>query len=230
MSRLIVALLLTVGVVGQLAAQPVPGAPTTHACLAFKKTSKENCALLAIEAMAKEKFIKAEVTADGFAYGVTEKAAVLVVATPFRDGVHFSVVVVGHDNPEVERLRNVVRSHIAESTTEPTAKQFQDGAADRKPTSLAVRWGFDQRAANPVLRHFVTASAIVVEKQGLQSHTTPNLPICIGAGVDKLGLAFIHPGPNEISAQIFAVGVGEETEADRLQRTIRKELIKVLFD
>jgi hypothetical protein len=95
---------------------------------------------------------------------------------------------------------------------------------------LAVRWGFDQRAANPVLRHFVTASAIVVEKQGLQSHTTPNLPICIGAGIDRLGVAFVMPGPNEISAQIFAVGVGEETEADRLQRTIRKELIKVLFD
>ena len=209
---------------------PPPAAPSISAIFNFKKSTPEACGLLAVEAMAKEKFIRAEIAPDGNVYGFSEKAAVLVASTPFRDGVHFTVVAASYDNAEAMRLRDVVRNHVLESKSEPTAKLHQDEAADHKPCPLVLRWGSEPHAATPILRHFVPAACITVEKQGLQSHITPNVPMCIGAGADRLGLVFLQPGQNEVNVRIFSVGVGEETEADRLQRTIRKELIKVLFD
>jgi len=232
MHRLYAATVLTIATVAHpLAAQTSPPmAPTISAVFNFRKSTPEACGLLAVEAMAKEKFIRAEVALDGNVYGFSEKAAVLVASTPFRDGVHFTVVAASYDNAEAMRLRDVVRNHVLESRSEPAAKLHQDDAADRKPCALVLRWGSEPHAATPILRHFVPAACITVEKQGLQSHTTPNVPMCIGAGADRLGLIFLQPGQNEVNVRIFSVGVGEEAEADRLQQTIRKELIKVLFD
>jgi hypothetical protein len=215
------------------AQQPSPAAGgSTSVGTNFKKMTREACALLALEAMGvKEKFIRAETTPDGNAYGYSENVAVVVISTPFRDGVHFTVVAAGRDNAETERLRIDIQKLIFESQADPpTVKQVKAENPDRKSTAPILRWGSEQRGTSNIVRHFVPAASIAMEKHGLATVTAPNVPLCIGGGSRSGAVAFVHPGPNDIGMRIYTVGVGEEPEAERLQRTIRQEVIKILFE
>jgi hypothetical protein len=227
--------ILSIGLLAPAAAaQPAtPGA--VHIGTAFRKASREACALLAVEAMGvKEKFIQAEVMADGNAYGWSETAGVLVVVTPFRDGAHFTVIAVSQNGGEAERLRNAVRDHILTGPAEPdVARQIKADDPMRKTSAPALRWNLEARGMCGPLKHFVPAVFIAVEKHGLASSDggIKGMPVGFGGGADRMVIAFLHPGPNEISVQMSVVGIcNDAAEADRLQRMVRQELVKILFE
>jgi hypothetical protein len=212
-----------------------PAAITAHVGSAARKMSREDCALKAMHALIKnEKCVKAEIMPDGNVRGWTEKAAIAVVSGTYRDNTLFVVMVASHDNAESERLRNTVRQYVMEGDHDAdTPRTFAAAEKDRKPLDLQVRWGFEGKPATKILRFLVPATSIVLEKQGLVAVDQSNVtgPLVFGGSPDRVAAAVAYPGPNELTLQFCVFGVSQNgDEADRLQRVVRQEVMKVLYD
>lgn len=228
-------LLPALGGRGLADSSPVPTPPISiHFHSQFVKADRDAVALRAVDALAnKEKFAAAEVLSDGNVFGWNDKASALVIIQPFRDGVHFSLFVAGRDNEEAGRLRNAIRGHLLASgptADVPRSVRREDGVP--KPP-VALKHGADSRNATPILRFFQPAGFIVMEKHGLSPSDAgmPNTPTAFGGSATRMAAAFALPGPNEIGVRIYSVvAAADDDEADRLQRAIRQDMLKVLFE
>ncbi len=213
-----------------------PQAITAHLGSGGRKMSREDCALKAMHFLIKtEKCVKAEITTDGNVRGWTEKAAVAVVCSSFRDGARFSVVAAGYDNAESERLRSAVRQHLTDGGDHDpsTPKTYAAPEADRKPLDLQLRWGIDTRPMTKILRFLPPAISIVMEKQGLIPIDQSNGAglLIFGGSPDRVATVVAMPGTNETNFQLCAFGISANPDAaDRLQRVVRQETLKVLFE
>src|SRR3974377_1216556 len=67
--------------------------------------TREVCAHKAIAAMAKEKFIHAEIDAEGNAWGYSDKTVVVVLSFHQPDGINVINFAAGRDNDDAGRLR-----------------------------------------------------------------------------------------------------------------------------
>jgi hypothetical protein len=111
-------------------------------------------------------------------------------------------------------------------------KIVRTAGAESKPP-VVIRYGCDSRNSVAILRFFQPAGMIVLEKHGLvpSDGGMPNAPSAFGAGPNRVAVAFATPGVNAIHVRLIAVAVATtEDDADRLQRAIRQDLIKVLFE
>jgi hypothetical protein len=202
-----------------------------HVGAEFRRISREDCAHKAIQALVKEDFIHAEIDKDGNAWGRSEKSIVKVLGLPYRDGVHAVVIAASHDNKAAERLRNAIRTFVLDGPHDPQApKQHRAADASRKPCSLVLRYGLEQRNVIPTMRFFVPATTIVLEKQGLG--TSQGGPLLMFGGNAQAALAvFAAPGPNEVNVQLGVATVSsDDKEADRLQNVVRTGVVRVLFE
>jgi len=212
---------------------PLPPQPIAlHVGGEFRRLDREECALKAVEAMGvKEKFILAEIDKDGNAWGYNEQSVVRVFTVSYKDGVSLAVVVAGADNKEAERLRNEIRTHIAEgAVNRQTPKQIKTTDTDRKPCPLQLRWSIEQRSAIPVARFLLPIAAVVMEKNGLGTNNGGG-NMMFGGNGQSAAVAFGLLGPNDVNINFACVAVSaDEHEAERLSNVIRAGIVKVLYD
>ena len=215
----------------QLPPPPVVNPISIHVGGDYRLISPELGAHKAVEAMAKEKFLFAEIDKDGTAWGYNESALVRVFFMPNKGGVQFLAVVASRDKHESEPLSSAIRKHVADGELDPKApKQIKHADGTRKPCDLKMRWSVEQRTTIPAVRFFVPAAAIVMEKQGLTTHH-PGGTAVLGSNANTMMLAFAFAGPNEVSGQFGAVAISvDDKEGERLHNVVRSGIMKVLFE
>jgi hypothetical protein len=203
-----------------------------HAGGDFRKMTREQCNARAMAALREEqKFPNVEVTPDGFVLGWSEYAGVLVTNFPYRDGVVVLVTTASKDNGEAERLRNEVRDYVLDPKKQREDKSVRQAShRDVKPEGLAMHWDVSKRGLTPTARFFDAAASIAMEKHGMRSLIASKTMVFGGTSHGGV-LAVLVPGGNETSLQVLTIGVGDDDkEAGALEKTVRDELLKVLFD
>jgi hypothetical protein len=196
-----------------------------------QKITRESCAKRAIAAMAKEKFLRVEVDADGNVSGFSETTAVVVL--PFRhlDGTHILVACGGRDNDEANRLRDAIRKHIAEGSDQadtPRAIGAPDTKRGRDVPFLC--WTTEDRPVINLLRFFEPTACVLLEKQGMASNIS-NKGLVFGVKNDQGTAAFLALGPNAISIKVGAITLApnEQTARD-FSRMMVRDLVKFLYE
>jgi hypothetical protein len=196
----------------------------------LSKMSREDCQAKALDALREHKFPHAEITPDGFVLGRNAKATVMVFAFPYRDGVVALVAAVSKEKEEAERLRNEIRESVLDPSHEADTDSIRQVTHSEMKNSLGVRWSIAKHGFLPTVRFFDAAATIVMEKHNLRTSTASKMMVF--GGNDSTGvMAVLVPGANEVSVQLLVIGVSaDEKEADRLQKMVSAELIKVLFE
>ena len=207
------------------------GPYTIHIGGDFRRVDRESCARKAVEAMAKAKFIRAEIDKDGNAWGHDEKSFAQVITLPYKDGVHILIFVAGSDATYTDGIRSALRTHVSDGPFDPDSpKQVASDDASRKPCDLKRRWGMEQRPTLSLLRYFQPAAAVVMEKQGLGSQQAAGMAV-LGGGGHGVMATFALPGPNEVNVYVGTIAFStDDAEADRLQSVVRTGLLKFLYD
>ncbi|HZV06518.1 MAG TPA: hypothetical protein VE999_15665 [Gemmataceae bacterium] len=189
------------------------------------------CGRKAVQAMDREKFLFAEVDAEGNVRGWSEKAAVTVLIWPGPDGVQFLVTAASRDGAEAERIRNAVRSFLEQAPIDPKAPA-RIGSADSLPKSKlpAIHFRHEQRAVVPTLQFFEPGVSIAFQKQGISLSHSEKF-VVMGSGPRGLASTFLGPASNGLSAHLCVVAVSwDETSSSRLTDTVWREVVKVLFE
>jgi hypothetical protein len=210
------------------------GPVVIHTGVAYTRATREQCAQAAIHAMAKADVIHAEVTPDGNVLGWDETTTAFVVTAPYRDGVSFAVITAGRNGSDAERLRSLVRDQLVTAASQTGSATIHDADdPTRVSSAFHVIGGPEQRPVGTILKHFPAAAYIAIEKQGLGSSSggIVGAPVAFGADANRAVFAFLLPGPNEVSTQLYVVAAGEDrAEAERLRRAIRADILKILFE
>jgi hypothetical protein len=196
----------------------------------FCKMTQKQCQAKALDALRENKFPHAEITPDGYVVGRNAKATVMVFGFPYRDGVVALVAAVGKEKEEAERLRNVVRDSVLDPAHEADTDSIKQAVHAEVTNGLGVRWTVAKHEFLSTVRFFDAAAAIVMEKKGLHT-SAPTKMMVFGGYADNGVVAVLVPGTNEVYVQVLVIGVSaDEKEAERLQKTVSAELMKVLFE
>jgi hypothetical protein len=189
------------------------------------------CGRKAVQAMGQDKFLFAEVDAQGNVRGWSEKAAVAVLIWPGPDCVQFGVMTASSDTAEAKRVCNVVCSFLKEAPTDPKAPA-RIGSADSFPKSKypIIHFRHEQRAAVPTLQFFEPGASIAFQKQRISvAHTEKTL--VMGKGQGGIAVTFVGPARNGLSAHIGVIAISwDEATSSRLTDTVWREVAKVLFE
>ncbi len=223
-----IAALLAAIVAGSIvhAANPV----SIHAGGDFGKMTREECQAKALDALREQKFPHAEIMPDGVVLGRNAKATVLVFGFPYRDGVVALVAAASKDNAEAERLRNAIRDSVLDASHEADAGSIKQVRHAAVKNGLEVNYAVTKHGFLPIVRFFDVAAAIAMEKHGLQTTAASKMMVFGGNSTGGV-VAILVPGANEVSVQLLVIGVSaDEKEAERLQKTISAEVMKVLFE
>jgi hypothetical protein len=193
--------------------------------------TREACAHQAIAAMAKEKFIHAEIDAEGNAWGYSDKTVVVVISFRQPDGINVINFAASRDNDDAGRLRQLVRSYIQEATYDAKAPQHIGGEDDVRGASVPyLHWQVKNRNVIGVLRFFDSAVCILLEKKGLGSNICGKT-LVMGGKPDQAVAAFLVPGPNAISVNVGVLAVNPSDETSRkVSRAFCKEIVKLLYE
>ncbi|MFL5341715.1 MAG: hypothetical protein ACJ8F7_16340 [Gemmataceae bacterium] len=201
-----------------------------HAGGEFGKMTSEECQAKALDALREQKFPHMEITPEGVVVGRSAKATVLVFGFPYRDGVVAMVAAASKDNAEAERLRNAVRDSVLDKSHTADTDSIQRVTHSDVKNGLTVRYGVEKHAFLPTLRFFDAAATIAMEKHGLGTNPASKMMV-FGGHAEGGVVAVLVPGTNELSVQLLVIGVSaDEKEADRLQKTISGEIMKILFE
>src|SRR5262249_24952750 len=206
------------------AASPV----ALHVGTDWRKLTREECALKAVAALAKEKFILAEVTPDGDAWGCSEKSSVLVKSVPYGDGIVVFIFAAGLDQADDEGVRNRVREHVWDGPFDPeTPRQIKTTEAGRKAMGPTVRWdGGECEGAQ--MRLFTPASLIALDRYKFQMQA-PGPILTLGAAETTSAAAFCGPGKGDAKGYVGAVVASlDGAEAEKLPKAIKARLVKIL--
>jgi hypothetical protein len=225
--RTIVALLAAI-VAGSIvhATEPV----SVHAGGDFGKMSREECQAKALDALREQKFPHAEIAADGTVVGRNAKSTVLVFGFPYRDGVVALVAAASKDNAEAERLRTAIRDSVLDASHEADANSIKQVKHAEVKNDFSVHYAVTKHGFLPVVRFFDVAAAIAMEKHGLQTSAASKMMVFGGNSAGGVA-AILVPGANEVSVQLLVIGVSaDEKEAERLQKTVSAEVMKVLLE
>lgn len=198
-----------------------------------RKMTREACSRKAVEAMgAKAKFPFAEVTADGNARGWDAKTTVAVLSFPMPDAerVFVMIVAAGGDAKQVERVRDVVKSHVFDgpyNPETPTRVAPPDGHIMPRPCTLC--WKSEDRGAVNLLRLYDAAAAITLEKKGFQTHQVQGK--VLGASPTQGVVAFVAPTASAATARLNVVFAtpGEES-GEKTAEEILTRITKTLYD
>jgi hypothetical protein len=198
-----------------------------------RKMTREECARKAVEAMAaKHKFPFAEVTDDGNARGWNDKINVLVMSFPMPDPERVFVVVVaaGMEAAETERVRVAVMSHVCDGPYDPKAPTRvapEGGKAPSQPCTLC--WKSEERTVTNLLRHYVPAATIVLEKKGYQTKAGP--VVVLGFMPDRGVTAFLAPTATALSARFnVVVATPGEASGEKAAEDLLSRIVKVLYE
>jgi hypothetical protein len=191
--------------------------------------TRETCAHQAMAAMAKEKFVFAEVDDQGNVWGFTDKTAVAVLSFRQVDGICAMVLAASLDNADADRLRNAIRTYIVEAPFEAEVSR-RIGSADVKRAAGVphLGWYFTQRSETKVLRFFDTAVSLLLEKRGLTT-TLGGKGLVLACGPEQTLAAFALPGPNGVSVRFGALCARDDEAACDSARTITREVVKLLY-
>jgi hypothetical protein len=226
--RLFLALIMS-GVAGVAQAQgPYP----FHVGVWPQKTSRETVAHKAVAAMAKEKFFFACIDKDGNAWGFDAKTAVVVLSFQFvDDGLHAIVFAAGKEDNEAGRLRNAIRSYVAEAPYDKSApKQLGKAAVKRSPDVPYLGWHVVNRNETRLLRYYDSVASLVLEKRGLPAQV-PGKGLVLACIPEQSVACFAIPGPNAISGNLGVISAsGSSDAAQGSARKIGKEIVKLLYD
>jgi hypothetical protein len=189
------------------------------------------CGRKAVQALGQDKFLFAEVDAEGNVRGWSEKAAVAVLIWPGQDCVHFMVMAASRDKAEAKRVSSVLCKFLKEDPTDPKAPA-RLGSADSFPKGKipVIHSRHEQRAIVPTLQFFEQGASIAFQKQGLRlGHTTQTL--VGGQGQGAIAVTFIAPGGNSLSAHFGVHAVSwDQATSSRLTDAVWREVVKVLFE
>jgi hypothetical protein len=212
------------------AAGPLPAAAPVafHVGTDWRKLTREECALKTVAALAKEKFILAEVTPEGDAWGCSEKTSVFVKAVPYGDGVVVLVFATGLDQAEVEGLRNRVREHVFDGPFDPdTPRQFKTTEAGRKPVGPVLRWDGGE-CETTQMRLFTPAALIALDRYKFQVQA-PGPILTLGASEATSAGAYCVPGKGDAKGYVGAVVASfDGAEAEKLPKAIKARIVKIL--
>jgi hypothetical protein len=166
-----------------------------------QNVSREVCAHKAVAAMAKEKFIHAEIDAEGNAWGYSDKTVVVVMSFRQPDGINVINFAAGRDNDDAGRLRQIVRTYIQEAACDAKAPRHIGSESDvRGPGVPYLHWHVKNRNLISVLRFFDSGVSILLEKKGLGSNICGKT-LVMGGKPDQAVAAFLVPGPNAVSVK-----------------------------
>jgi hypothetical protein len=196
-----------------------------------QNSTREVCTHKAIAAMAKEKFIHAEIDDEGNAWGFSDKTVMVVLSFRQPDGINVINFAAGRDNDDAGRLRNTIRAHMQEAPYDAKAPRHIGSAGDVRGADLPqVQWHVKNRNIIPLLRFFEPGVSILLEKKGLGSNIGSK-GLVMGGKSDQAIAAFLIPGPNAISVHIgvLTISPSEET-ARKVSRGFSREVLKLLYE
>jgi hypothetical protein len=198
-----------------------------------RKMTREVCAQKAIEAMGvKEKFTFAEIMPDGNVRGWNDKTSmlVLIAQTPNKENVAFVVIAAGVAD-EAARLRDAIRTHIADGPHDPKVPaRFAPEGAKVPPSPAPLCWKTQRRAGTNLLRFFDSAATVVLEKRGFTTNTSGK-SLVFGGMPDRAVAMFLSPSPSALEVQFHVVAIiQDEDTGNRLAADLLGRIIDVLYE
>jgi hypothetical protein len=197
----------------------------------LKVLTREICALKAIRAMEKEKFLYAVVESDGTAWGYGEKASLVVLSFASVDGTSCLLIASSSDNAEAVRLSGAVRSALCDAPHDPkTPKKIGTLDLKQKAKVPQLGWQVESRSMVSTLRFFEAGASIALEKQGmLIQHSEKTLILSGGQG--GATTSFAAPGANALTANIGVVVASWDDETARhLAKLLERAIVHVLYE
>jgi hypothetical protein len=196
-----------------------------------KGASRDLCALKAIQAMEKEKFLFGVVDSEGAAWGYSDKASLIVLSFAAPDGASCVIIATSSDNAEAMRICGAVRSALCDAAPDPkTPKRF--GTLDLKQKAKVPQFGWQVKPRSMVstLRFFEPGTSIALEKQGMSlQHSEKTLVLSGGQG--GAAAAFVAPGANALSANLGVVVASWDDEtASRLAKSLERAIVHLLYE
>lgn len=222
---------LTTFAMGSASAQSGKDTMVAYGGGPLKGLTCAECGRKAVQGLGQDKFLFAEVDAEGNVRGWSEKASVAVLIWPGPDCVQYEVMVASGDNAESERVRNAVRTFLENAPTDPKAPS-RIGSADSFPKGKipVIHSRNEQRSAVPTLQFFGAGASIAFQKQGLSLDHTEKC-IVLGHGQGGLAATFIAPASNGLSAHFCVIAISwDEASSTRLTDAVWREVVKVLFE
>jgi hypothetical protein len=234
MRRALFCLLLAGALANVAATARADGPNALHVGAEVRRMTREVCAQKAVEAMGdKEKFLFAEVSPDGNARGWNEKTAVLVLSmpTPNKESIAYVVIACGSDSAEAERVRNAVRTHIADGPHNPKSPLRYGPEGDKlPPRPVSLSWKGEQRPAVNLARHFEPVALLVLEKRGFGTNSS-NKTLVFGGMADRAVAAFMSPTASAQQVQYNVVTVMQDEDTGKaLADDLLKQLTNVLYE